>query len=130
VVLFGIGLGAARQGLVQALEWKTEDARLKARAEWGGAPHPDLLLVGIDEKSLEDFGQWPFLRTYHGQLLEWLGREEAARPAAIAWDLLFIDRGYEWQIDQVFADAVEGAEFPVVLGAAGEGGARGIVTDG
>ena len=128
--IFGLGLGAARLGFVQGLEWKAEDARLKARAGWSPAPHGDLCLIGIDEKSLEDFGQWPFARTYHGQLLEWLQRAESARPAVMAWDLLFVDRAFEWQWDQFFADGLRGVSFPVIFGAAGDDGMTGLWTDG
>jgi len=130
VVLFAAGVAGARSGLVRKLEWKTEDARLEARVPWSPPPHEALCLVGIDEQSIEDFGQWPFIRTYHGQLLEWLERTPEARPAAMAWDLLFVDRGHEWQWDQFFADGLRGVTFPVVMGAASDGVAEGLRTDG
>lgn len=128
--LFGLGIAAGRLGLVQKLEWRAEDARLEARSLFPAPPHQALCLLGVDEQSLADFGQWPFLRTYHGQLLEWLERAESARPAVMAWDLLFVDRGYEWRIDQFFADGLRGASFPVVLGASCDEGLAGLWTDG
>ena len=126
LVLFGLGLGAARLELVRKLEWKTEDARLELRGFWSAPPHEALCLIGVDEKSIEDFGQWPFARTYHGQLVEWLSRTPSARPAVLAWDLLFVDRGYDWQWDQFFADRLREASFPVVLGAASDAGEAGL----
>ncbi len=130
VALCGLGLAVARLDLVRKLEWKTEDARLQARAGWGEAADGRLLLVGIDEASLEDFGQWPFLRSYHYTLLEWLGRDEATRPAVMAWDILFVDPVYERAYDEAFAEMVRGLDYPVIFGAATEPAARGLVADG
>jgi adenylate cyclase len=128
--LCALGLLAARLEFVRKLEWKTEDARLQARAAWGEAPDGRLLLLGIDEASVEDFGQWPFLRSYHYTLLDWLGRDEATRPAVMAWDILFVDRTYEGVIDQAFAEIVGGLDYPVIFGGATEPAARGLVADG
>ena len=130
LALFGAGAVVARLDLARTLEWKAEDARLRVRAKTGAKPHAALCLLGIDEKSIEDFGQWPFARTYHGQFLEWLQREEAARPAVMAWDLLFVDPGFDWQWDQFFADGLRGVKFPVVLGSASDIEANGLVSNG
>jgi CHASE2 domain-containing sensor protein/serine phosphatase RsbU (regulator of sigma subunit) len=46
------------------------------------------VIVAIDEKSLERFGQWPWPRTLVARLLD---RISAAGPAAIGVDLLFPD---------------------------------------
>ena len=51
--IFGLGLGAARLGFVQGLEWKTEDARLRIREGTGAKPHESLILVGVDEDSMK-----------------------------------------------------------------------------
>jgi adenylate cyclase len=115
--IFGLGLGAARLGFVQGLEWKTEDARLRIREGTGAKPHESLILVGVDEDSMKWLGQWPFPRPVHGILSEWLGRADETRPAVMAWDLLFIDRNYDPLIDQAFADGLKTAKFPVILGA-------------
>ncbi len=129
-LVFGLGWAASRMELAQKLEWKTEDARLKVRADRGGAPHDDLLLLGIDEQSIAEFGQWPFIRTYHGALIEWLEKDAATRPAVLGWDILFVDRGFEGEYDQFFAERVRGATFPVVLGAASDDGVPGLQADG
>ena len=128
--LFGIGLGLAQFGAVQGLEWKTEDARLKFREGRGAGPHSALLLVGIDEDSITWLGQWPFPRPVHGVLLEWLGKAAETKPAAMGWDLLFIDRNFEPEIDQAFGDALAKTDFPVVLGAMSDPGLAGLQADG
>lgn len=115
--IFGLGAGAARLGFVQVLEWKTEDARLKVRAGWSPAPHEALLLIGIDEESMDAFGQWPFPRSVHGIMLEWLGRDERTRPAFMGWDLMFVDRNFDAETDAAFANGAGAAKFPLALGA-------------
>jgi adenylate cyclase len=53
-------------------------------------PPPDIVLVTIDQKSLEamdaEAGSWPWPRAVHGELIDDL---EAFRPHAIAFDILF-----------------------------------------
>jgi adenylate cyclase len=119
-MIFGLGLLAGKLDLVRKLEWKAEDARLEVRARLGAEAHEDLLLIGIDEESVNWLGQWPFPRSVHGVLMEWLGRDPATRPAVMAWDLLFIDRNFDPELDQAFADGLGAAGFPVVFGAMGD----------
>jgi adenylate cyclase len=130
--IFGTGLGAARLDFSRKLEWKTEDARLKAREAFNEPAHGDLLLVGVDEASIDIFAQWPFPRTVHGFLMDWLGRSPETRPAVMGWDLLFIDRNFEVDIDRDFAKGIQAAGFPVVLGAMADPDLshRGIQADG
>src|SRR5262249_48708513 len=46
------------------------------------------IIVGIDEQSLEHFGQWPWPRTLVARLLDKIAE---SRPAAIGVDILFSD---------------------------------------
>ena len=132
VALFTLCLAAAPLGFVKRLEWGTENARLKIRTGFSPAPHADLLLVGIDEETISALGQWPFPRTVHGVLLDWLSHAPATRPAVAAWDLLFIDRNFEPSIDQAFAASLARIQFPVILGAASDPGLEkpGLQADG
>jgi PAS domain S-box-containing protein len=47
---------------------------------------PDIALVAIDEKSLDEFGQWPWPRDVHGRLIQQLDRSGAE---TIVFDILF-----------------------------------------
>ncbi|WP_318527248.1 CHASE2 domain-containing protein [Marinobacter confluentis] len=47
---------------------------------------PDVVLVGIDERSLDDLGQWPWPRAVHARLVEKLA---AAGAETIVFDVLF-----------------------------------------
>lgn len=56
------------------------------------APPPSdrILLVTIDDPSIAAIGRWPWPRAVHARMLEQL---EQARPAAIAYDVLFTEPG-------------------------------------
>lgn len=49
---------------------------------------PSILLVGIDDASLQMYGQWPWPRALHGQLVD---RVSKAGAAAIVFDILFAE---------------------------------------
>ncbi|MCX7996147.1 MAG: adenylate/guanylate cyclase domain-containing protein [Patescibacteria group bacterium] len=46
---------------------------------------PEIIIVGIDDKSIQQIGRWPWNREYHARLLEILG----TRPAVIGYDVAF-----------------------------------------
>lgn len=136
VVLFALALLLADTELGRELEWKAEDRRLRWRAQDGPAPHEALLLVAVDDESVENIGRWPFERALHGMLVDWLGRDEPDRPSVLAWDLLFVDASFDPRSDEAFATPLAAAPFPVVLGSAclpdpeKPGAGRGLVADG
>lgn len=118
IALLLLGLWASQTDLARKLEWKTEDERLTVRALNGPPPHPDLMLIAIDEDSLEKIGQWPFERAMHGFLMDWLGRSDATRPAVLAWDFLFVDRSVEPASDEAMTAPLVGLSYPIITGAA------------
>lgn len=72
------------------------------------APDPDIVLIDIDEASLEamapQYGRWPWSRAVMAELTEALAR---ARPRAIVFDITFSDADvYQAQADQYFRDVV------------------------
>ena len=52
-----------------------------------GAPD-DILIVGIDDKSLAAIGRWPWPRSVHARLLQTLAK---SRPKAVLYDVLFTE---------------------------------------
>lgn len=60
------------------------DALMRARPTTAS----DIVIVAIDEASLAAIGRWPWPRTVHAQLID---RLAAARPAAIGYDVLFVE---------------------------------------
>ncbi|MGH9812728.1 MAG: CHASE2 domain-containing protein, partial [Candidatus Acidiferrales bacterium] len=76
--------GSPLAKLVDSLELKTYDTRFRAR---GRAPaSPDIVIVGIDQRTLDRAGSWPIPRTQYVRLLENLAAD-GARVTAI--DLTF-----------------------------------------
>jgi adenylate cyclase len=71
---------------MQRAEWALYDARFKMRGI--RAPHPDVAIIAIDERSLQDVGQWPWSRGIHAKLIRTLA---AAAPKALLFDVFFIE---------------------------------------
>ena len=68
----------------------------------------DIVIIGVDNKSLETYGRWPFPRMIHADLLNSLSRisDRNRRETAVLLDFLFnetADRAYE---DVVFLDSI------------------------
>jgi adenylate cyclase len=54
---------------------------------------PDILIVGIDNRSLQQFGRWPFPRSVHASLINGFGRirDQGQRERALFLDINFIE---------------------------------------
>ncbi len=48
----------------------------------------DIIIVGIDDDSLEALGRWPFHRDYHGELIRLISEGE---PKVIGYDVIFAE---------------------------------------
>ncbi|MDH3513444.1 MAG: adenylate/guanylate cyclase domain-containing protein, partial [Gammaproteobacteria bacterium] len=80
---------------------------------------PAIVMIDIDEPTLEamvpEYGRYPWTRAVYGQLLEGLARQ---RPAAIVFDILFIDPHKEHLADDLYfvrtAAALPNVYFPMV----------------
>ena len=78
------------------------DARFTIRGTQ--APPGDLLIVGIDDKTVDELGvQWPFPRDLHARVLDRL-LEGGAR--AIAYDVQFTERSGDAAADAALMAAV------------------------
>ncbi len=72
-------------GLSGAHRW-FHDQMLRRHAH---PPHPDIVIVAIDERSLAALGRWPWSRAHHARLID---RLSAEAPRAIGVDILFTER--------------------------------------
>jgi adenylate cyclase len=54
---------------------------------------PDILIVGIDDRSLDTYGRWPFPRYTHARLIDTFTRikEPNEREAALFLDIFFVE---------------------------------------
>lgn len=76
------------------------------QAAKGVAPHEDIVVVAIDEESIQTLGQFPWSRDVYTAFLEAIEQEQY-RPKAIAFDILFTDPGEDPQIDADLAAALQ-----------------------
>src|SRR5688572_33490255 len=87
VALMGISAGSP---FIVRLENLTMDLRFRTRASQDPPADPSLVLVGIDEPSLERFGRWPWPRERHGDFCTLLAVNDAS---VVAFDILFTEPG-------------------------------------
>ncbi|AMP17212.1 CHASE2 domain-containing protein [Collimonas pratensis] len=73
-------------------------------------PSPEILLIGIDERSLNELGPWPWPRNLHAQLLERLSHYA---PRAVLLDLFLDKPGPAPEADRELAAAM--LKLPVFL---------------
>lgn len=67
----------------------------------------DVVIVAIDEKSLNGIGQWPWRRAIHAQLIDKLNRYNAS---LIAFDIIFSERDtMHPEDDRILAEAIRSA---------------------
>ncbi len=71
-------------GFFELPEYQALDFLFKARGE--GKINPNIVIIEIDDKSLEEFGRWPWTRGYHAALLDII---EDYGPKAVVFDILF-----------------------------------------
>jgi HD-GYP domain-containing protein (c-di-GMP phosphodiesterase class II) len=82
-----VGLGSYATGIWNGLEARTVDARFALRSAHSPS---DLLVVGIDDRSIEDLKHaWPFPRSLHAAAIE---RLHADGARAIVYDVQFTER--------------------------------------
>lgn len=70
---------------------------------WKRPVPPDIVIVAIDDASIEAIGRWPWARSVHATLLEQLAR---ARPRAIALDLVLSEPDPDPRQDALLAAAL------------------------
>jgi len=86
------------------LEYRLQDAAYQQY----GLRHPDIMIVGIDEFTLEEFGlfgNWSRQRMAEAINILNSDPDPFNRPAAIAIDILFTEQGLA-EVDDVLVDAV------------------------
>ena len=84
----------------------------------GRPPPEDILIVAIDNRSLQAIGRWPWPRSIHAQALDRLAQ---AKPRAIGYDVLFVEPTAD---DAVLAAAVRRTPtyLPMVVDVPGSNG--------
>ncbi|MGL5193116.1 MAG: CHASE2 domain-containing protein, partial [Chroococcales cyanobacterium] len=106
VISVTMGLGGAWQPL-ERLGYGVL-FNLRPELKW----NPRITVIGIDGKSLQDYGQFPWSRDRYVELLNALNNSS---PAAIGFDILFLDPSPQ---DESFARAIQ-ANGKTILASAG-----------
>ncbi len=85
------------------LETETVDWRLQIRARWDPYPHPDIMIVAVDDASLEKYDRWPWDRRVHAEMLQNLIQ---VTPLVVALDFIFSEEQSR-EIDEYFGAQME-----------------------
>lgn len=121
-LLLLLGLTLAWLGALALWQpWADLDARLGdmliRRDAAQRSPPPDILLIEIDQNSLDDpemldlAGSWPWPRAIHGELLDFLARQQ---PRAVIFDLIFSEPDrFRIESDRVLENALR--QYPAYL---------------
>jgi adenylate cyclase len=91
--------------LAQQLEYVTVNARFQSRAPFDPPADPRLILVGIDQQSLDLLGRWPWPRTVEAVFLNTAAQ---LNPRIVTFDVLFTEKSSTDPAnhdDDTFADA-------------------------
>ena len=75
--------------------------------------HPDIVIVSIDNASIEHLGQWPWPRSVFGEFFE---RLDAVKPRVVALDVIFSEPSrLGVSDDSALADSLAAISYPVVF---------------
>ncbi|MCL2708947.1 MAG: CHASE2 domain-containing protein, partial [Defluviitaleaceae bacterium] len=74
-----------------------------------GLVNPEIMVLGIDEYSLEKIGRWPWPRNVMADIVNALNGDKNARPSVIAIDVMYTEEGYDAAADAALVLACEHA---------------------
>jgi adenylate cyclase len=71
-----------------------------------------ILILGIDQKTLSEYGKWPFSRTRHADLINAFSRlkDQSNRENALFMDVFFIEEDSNPTNDALLVDAIENSD--------------------
>lgn len=93
--------------LTDIIHFHEEDALdLRFRLRGPKPAHADIVLVTIDDASLEALGEWPWPRHLYAAFLN---KISSYKPRRIFFDILFSEYSANRQDDQVFAESIQKA---------------------
>ncbi len=94
--------------IIQILDLKGLDLFWEAKN-----PHPNIIIVAIDNKSIQEIGRWPWTRIIYAEFLNLL-KNNSIRT--VAFDITFSEPENLLN-DNLFAEAIKNSEFPIILSA-------------
>lgn len=97
----------------ERVENLTINWRFQTREPWDPKPDPRVVLVKIDQTSLDLLGRWPWARSIHGDFCQLAA---AANVSVVGFDLLFSEPSEHKEDDKAFAEGASKVR-AVVVGA-------------
>ena len=94
--------------IIQILDLKGLDLFWEAKN-----PHPNIIIVAIDNKSIQEIGRWPWTRIIYAEFLNLL-KNNSIRT--VAFDITFSEPENLLN-DNLFAEVIKNSEFPIILSA-------------
>ena len=104
IVALGLVALFQQTRVAEQLEYLTVNLRFQARAPFDPPADPRLVLLGIDQQSLDKFGRWPWPRTDMAKFLTTLAQSNI-NPHTVALDILYTDQSSDPGIDETLGNA-------------------------
>ena len=95
IALLGLVAWLSTPGSLGRMNHLIQDAGLRLVSR---PPHPDIVLVTIDDRSIAAIGRWPWRRALHAELIT---RLSAQNPRAIGMDILFNEADLDYPEDDL-----------------------------
>ncbi len=95
VMLLALVTWMCLTGALQRIDHLIHDAGGRLHAP---TPRDDIVLVAIDDRSIDSIGRWPWRRALHAQLIDNVSRE---KPKAIGLDVLFVEEDADYPGDDI-----------------------------
>lgn len=83
LLILGLVAWLSAAGGLRRIDHLVQDAGMRLYARPG---HPDIVIVAMDDRSIESIGRWPWRRALHAQLVD---RIAAQSPRSLGLDILF-----------------------------------------
>ena len=106
---------SAHERLLARVDHWVQDVALRLVSD---APHPDIALITIDDRSVASIGRWPWRRALHAQLVRQIS---AHGPRAIGLDILLGEADDDYPGDDLLLGQALAASERVVLPVARRG---------
>ncbi|HJV44582.1 MAG TPA: adenylate/guanylate cyclase domain-containing protein [Bacillota bacterium] len=109
IVIFLIMMVFQQMSFFQSVENLSSDLRMR----WSDKQQadPGIAIIGIDAKSLNQLGQWPWNREIHTKFIEALAK---AQPRVTVFDILFSEPSSNGATDEELAQALKKLRFPIL----------------
>lgn len=93
---------------IKHLQTRTAIQKGVWKAEENPAVSSDILIVGVDLRTLQKFGSWPFPRSVHANLLDSFSRiqDQSTRENSILLDFFFVDDSGIPENDQLLEESI------------------------